>query len=50
VSRVARVTGLGEERVGALVAASTQPRPLGVLGAEGVNVTKLNLAVAAEPR
>jgi K+-transporting ATPase ATPase C chain len=46
VSRVARVTGLGEERVRELVAASTQQAPLGVLGAAGVNVTELNLAVA----
>jgi K+-transporting ATPase ATPase C chain len=47
VPRVARVTGLGEERVRELVAASTQPAQLGVLGADGVNVTELNLAVAA---
>ena len=44
--RVARVTGLGEERVRELVAASTQPAPLGFLGADGVNVTELNLAIA----
>jgi potassium-transporting ATPase KdpC subunit len=47
VPRIARVTGLGEERVRALVAASTHHRPLGALGADGVNVTELNLAVAA---
>lgn len=50
VPRVARVTGLGEERVRELVAAATQHRPLGILGAPGVNVTELNLAVAAATR
>jgi K+-transporting ATPase ATPase C chain len=50
VPRVARVTGLGEERVWELVAASTQHRPLGILGAPGVNVTELNLAVADASR
>ncbi len=47
VPRVARVTGLSEERVRDLVEASTQHAQLGVLGADGVNVTELNLAVAA---
>jgi K+-transporting ATPase ATPase C chain len=47
VSRVARVTGLSEDRVRELVAASTQSAALGFLGADGVNVTELNLAVAA---
>jgi K+-transporting ATPase ATPase C chain len=46
VDRVARVTGLPAERVRALVAGATDGRPLGVLGEPGVNVTKLNLAVA----
>jgi potassium-transporting ATPase KdpC subunit len=46
-TRVARVTGLGEQRVRELVAASTDPRGLGVLGEPGVNITELNLAVAA---
>ncbi|MHA6622135.1 potassium-transporting ATPase subunit C [Pseudonocardia sp. DLS-67] len=46
VPRVARVTGLSEERVQGLVAASTQHAVLGIFGADGVNVTKLNLAVA----
>jgi K+-transporting ATPase ATPase C chain len=46
VDRVARVTGLPAERVRALVAGATDGRPLGVLGESGVNVTKLNLAVA----
>jgi K+-transporting ATPase ATPase C chain len=47
VPRVARVTGLGEERVRELVAASAQHAALGFLGADGVNVTELNLAVVA---
>jgi K+-transporting ATPase ATPase C chain len=47
VPRVARVTGLSEERVRALVAENTQHAVLGILGADGVNVTELNLAVAA---
>ena len=46
VPRVARVTGLSEERVRELVAASTQHAVLGIFGADGVNVTQLNLAVA----
>jgi K+-transporting ATPase ATPase C chain len=46
VPRVARVTGLSEATVRKLVAASTQPAQLGFLGADGVNVTELNLAVA----
>jgi K+-transporting ATPase ATPase C chain len=47
VPRVARVTGLSEAEVRELVAAHTQPAQLGVFGADGVNVTELNLAVAA---
>jgi K+-transporting ATPase ATPase C chain len=50
VPRVARATGLGEERVRALVAASTQHAALGMLGTDGVNVTELNLAVAGATR
>jgi potassium-transporting ATPase KdpC subunit len=50
VHRVARVTGLDEERVRALVAANTQRAALGVLGTDGVNVTELNLAVAGATR
>jgi K+-transporting ATPase ATPase C chain len=47
VPRVARVTGLPEERVRALVAEHTGGRGLGVLGEPGVNVLALNLAVQA---
>ena len=50
VPRVARVTGLSEQQVWELVAASTQSAPLGFLGADGVNVTELNVAVAAAAR
>jgi potassium-transporting ATPase KdpC subunit len=47
VARVARVTGLSENQVRQLVAQNTDGRFAGVLGDPGVNVTKLNLAVAA---
>jgi len=46
VPRVARVTGLSEERVRELVAASTRHAVLGIFGTDGVNVTELNLAIA----
>jgi K+-transporting ATPase ATPase C chain len=46
VARVARVTGLPQDRVRQLVAENTDGRFLGVLGDPGVNVTELNLAVA----
>ncbi|EME64397.1 potassium transporter atpase c subunit kdpc [Rhodococcus ruber BKS 20-38] len=45
VSRVARVTGLGEERVRELVAEHTDGRQLGFLGTERVNVPELNVAL-----
>jgi potassium-transporting ATPase KdpC subunit len=45
VARVARVTGLAEDRVRALVAGATQGRLLGFLGEPTVDVTELNLAV-----
>jgi potassium-transporting ATPase KdpC subunit len=50
VPRVARVTGLSEAEVRELVTASTQYAQLGFLGADGVNVTELNLAVSAAAR
>ena len=46
VARVARVTGLSEVRVRELVAAATDGRVLGFLGEPGVDVTRLNLAIA----
>ncbi|TCO54889.1 potassium-transporting ATPase subunit C [Actinocrispum wychmicini] len=48
VPRVARVTGVSEQRLRELVEANTIGRGLGVLGDPGVNVLKLNLAVQAE--
>ncbi len=50
VPRVARVTGLGEDRVRALVADATDGRSLGVLGEPRVNVPALDAAlVTAAP-
>jgi K+-transporting ATPase ATPase C chain len=46
VPRVARVTGLPETQVRELVADATDGRVLGFLGEPGVNVTRLNLAIA----
>jgi K+-transporting ATPase ATPase C chain len=45
VSRVARVRSLSEDRVRALVEASTVGRTLGILGEPRVNVLNLNLAL-----
>jgi potassium-transporting ATPase KdpC subunit len=47
VKRVARVTGLSEDEVRALVADHTTGRGLGVLGDPAVTVLDLNLAVRA---
>ncbi|MBA3907590.1 MAG: potassium-transporting ATPase subunit C [Pseudonocardiales bacterium] len=47
VARVAKVTGLSTDAVQKLVAESTDGRVLGFLGEPTVNVTTLNLAVAA---
>ncbi|WP_232662411.1 potassium-transporting ATPase subunit C [Pseudonocardia sp. TRM90224] len=47
VARVARVTGLPVAEVQSLVAGVTDRRVLGFLGEPTVNVTELNLAVAA---
>ena len=50
VPRVARVTGLAQEEVRALVEEHTDGRDLGVLGEPGVDVLSLNLAVQAARR
>jgi K+-transporting ATPase ATPase C chain len=50
VARVARVNGLSEAKVRALVEQHTVGRDLGVLGDPGVDVLRLNLAVQAAKR
>lgn len=46
VPRVAAATGLPAAELEAMIAAATDPAPLGYLGQDGVNVTRLNLALA----
>lgn len=47
VPRIARVRGLSEEQIKALVVSSTQGRTLGILGEPRVNVLTINLALDA---
>ena len=47
VRRVARVRGLNENKVRALMTAYTEPRQFGVLGEARVNVLQLNMALDA---
>lgn len=46
VARVAGARGMDVEELAALVEEHVVPRPLGILGAETVNVLELNIAVA----
>jgi K+-transporting ATPase ATPase C chain len=46
VPRVAKARGVEPSVLQALIAANTDPAPLGYLGQDGVNVTTLNLALA----
>ena len=45
IARVAKARGLSAEKVQGLVNANTDSRTLGVIGEDGVNVLKLNLAL-----
>jgi len=47
IARVAKVTGLPQDQVRSLVAQATSGRVLGFLGEPTVNVTELNVSVAA---
>lgn len=47
VARVAKARGLDPQKVKEVIAANTDPASLGLLGVDGVNVLKLNLALNA---
>ena len=47
-ARIAKASGLSVERVGALIAAHTEPPQWGFLGMPRVNVLELNIALDAE--
>ena len=46
--RVAQARGVDADRLTALITAASEPAPLGFLGQDGVNVTRLNLSLARE--
>ncbi|HEY3409719.1 MAG TPA: potassium-transporting ATPase subunit C, partial [Propionicimonas sp.] len=48
VPRVAQARRVDADRLVALITAATEPAPLGFLGQDGVNVTRLNLSLARE--
>jgi potassium-transporting ATPase KdpC subunit len=48
VPRIAQARGVDADRLTALITAATEPAPLGFLGQDGVNVTRLNLSLAGE--
>jgi len=45
---VAQARGVDADRLIALITVATEPAALGFLGQDGVNVTRLNLALARE--
>lgn len=50
VPRVAAATGVAAAQLEAMITAATEPAPLGYLGQDGVNVTRLNLALSQRVR
>ena len=46
--RVAKARGIESSKLTALIATATEPAPLGFLGQDGVNVTRLNLSLAKQ--
>ncbi len=48
VPRIAQARGVDADRLSAAITAATEPAPLGFLGQDGVNVTRLNLSLARE--
>jgi K+-transporting ATPase ATPase C chain len=48
VPRVAQARGVVADRLTALIVAATESAPLGFIGQDGVNVTRLNLSLARE--
>lgn len=48
VPRVAKARGVDPAQLTALISAATEPAPLGFLGQDGVNVTRLNLSLTQQ--